>query len=184
MIELLKCWYFLICVADHYTWYHGTWSEKCCLECWEINNHIELDDSSCTRYEGGWWRCDHAPFMWIQNVHNYVLIVLRSDSDRPLTPEPWHGFMIWLFHFSMPGDLCRRDRNTEYTWAEIEKHSERSSRWIVIDDLVYDVTEWSRKHPGGSVLLGHFAGQDASVSHENCLPCEQAVCTPDTSFFV
>jgi len=34
----------------------------------------------------------------------------------------------------------------------------------VIDDYVYDVTSWSKKHPGGSILLGHFAGQDATVS--------------------
>lgn len=51
-----------------------------------------------------------------------------------------------------------------HRWEEINKHSEKASRWIVIDRLVYDVTSWSKKHPGGSVLLGHFAGQDASVS--------------------
>ena len=50
------------------------------------------------------------------------------------------------------------------SWDEINTHSVKASRWIVIDNLVYDVTTWSRKHPGGSILLGHFAGQDATVS--------------------
>ncbi|KAF6028047.1 hypothetical protein EB796_013634 [Bugula neritina] len=49
-----------------------------------------------------------------------------------------------------------------YSWEEIAEHKEKSSRWLVIDDYVYDVTSWSKKHPGGSILLGHFAGQDAT----------------------
>ncbi|XP_022102788.1 fatty acid desaturase 2-like isoform X2 [Acanthaster planci] len=52
------------------------------------------------------------------------------------------------------------------SWDEVNKHNGRDkedpSKWLVIDGLVYDVTEWSRKHPGGSRLLTHYAGQDAS----------------------
>jgi fatty acid desaturase 2 (delta-6 desaturase) len=49
-------------------------------------------------------------------------------------------------------------------WSEIQKHSSRDDRWIVISGQVYDVTEWSKKHPGGQRLIGHYAGQDATVS--------------------
>ncbi|XP_067929680.1 acyl-CoA 6-desaturase-like [Watersipora subatra] len=54
------------------------------------------------------------------------------------------------------------DSLPSYSWEEINKHSEKSSRWIVIDREVYDVTNWSKKHPGGSSVLGHSAGQDAT----------------------
>lgn len=47
-------------------------------------------------------------------------------------------------------------------WSEIEKHSSNDDRWIVIDGQVYDVTEWSKKHPGGHKIIGHYAGQDAT----------------------
>ncbi|XP_060574258.1 acyl-CoA Delta-6 desaturase-like [Ruditapes philippinarum] len=47
-------------------------------------------------------------------------------------------------------------------WSEIQKHSSRDDRWIVISGQVYDVTEWSKKHPGGQRLIGHYAGQDAT----------------------
>lgn len=48
------------------------------------------------------------------------------------------------------------------TWEEIRQHSTKKDRWIVIDKRVYDITRWV-KHPGGQVLLNHYAGQDATV---------------------
>jgi len=49
----------------------------------------------------------------------------------------------------------------QFTWEEIRRHSTKNDRWLVIDDRVYDVTKWL-KHPGGQMLLNHYAGQDAS----------------------
>jgi len=51
-----------------------------------------------------------------------------------------------------------------YTWKEIGEHTERSDRWIVINDVVYDVTSWAKRHPGGEKIIGGYAGHDASVS--------------------
>lgn len=49
----------------------------------------------------------------------------------------------------------------QITWQEIRQHSTKKDRWLVIDDRVYDVTNWI-KHPGGQAVLNHYAGQDAS----------------------
>lgn len=38
------------------------------------------------------------------------------------------------------------------------------NRWLVIDNNVYDITQWSKRHPGGSKVISHYAGQDATVS--------------------
>ena len=51
----------------------------------------------------------------------------------------------------------------EYTWEEVRRHSSKKDRWLVIDKRVYDVSRWY-KHPGGQVVLNHYAGQDATVS--------------------
>ena len=51
---------------------------------------------------------------------------------------------------------------SQFTWEEIYRHSNKKDRWIVIDNRVYDVTKWL-KHPGGQMVLNHYAGQDASV---------------------
>jgi fatty acid desaturase 2 (delta-6 desaturase) len=50
----------------------------------------------------------------------------------------------------------------QFTWEEVRRHSDKKDRWLVIDNRVYDVTKWS-KHPGGQMVLNHYAGQDASV---------------------
>jgi len=51
-----------------------------------------------------------------------------------------------------------------YTWKEVGEHGERNDRWIVINNYVYDVTSWAKRHPGGEKIIGGYAGHDASVS--------------------
>ncbi|KAL3469168.1 cytochrome b5-like heme/steroid binding domain-containing protein [Aspergillus californicus] len=34
--------------------------------------------------------------------------------------------------------------------------------WIVIDDIIYDCTDFQTKHPGGSIVIRRFVGQDCS----------------------
>ncbi|XP_033127953.1 acyl-CoA (8-3)-desaturase-like [Anneissia japonica] len=57
----------------------------------------------------------------------------------------------------------KRSKGT-YTWEEIQRKDGKTDpeKWIVIDDEVYNVTNWGRKHPGGSRVISHYAGQDAS----------------------
>lgn len=51
---------------------------------------------------------------------------------------------------------------TVYSWAEVRKHNKKNDCWIVINNLVYNVTNFQKKHPGGSRLFHLYAGQDAS----------------------
>jgi nitrate reductase (NAD(P)H) len=43
--------------------------------------------------------------------------------------------------------------------AEIEKHASKTDRWLVVNDLVYDVTSVLSWHPGGSATILSRAGQ-------------------------
>ncbi|XP_064646579.1 acyl-CoA 6-desaturase-like [Lineus longissimus] len=52
--------------------------------------------------------------------------------------------------------------NRVIPWDEVSKHDKRDDKWLVINDEVFDVTAWSKRHPGGSRIIGHFAGQDAT----------------------
>ena len=45
----------------------------------------------------------------------------------------------------------------------IKWHEIRQNKWIVIDNIVYDVSNFSRKHPGGERLMLNHIGQDATV---------------------
>lgn len=50
----------------------------------------------------------------------------------------------------------------EHSWQEIHNHSTAESLWIVIDNKVYDVTEFQKTHPGSARPFLHFGGKDAT----------------------
>lgn len=48
-------------------------------------------------------------------------------------------------------------------WDEIMRHNSRESLWVVVDSIVYDMTEFvSSDHPGGEEIPLEYAGKDAS----------------------
>jgi len=63
-----------------------------------------------------------------------------------------------------------------YTWDDIRQHDTTSDKWIVINDNVYDITEWAKRHPGGFRIISHYAGQDASVSYQFTLKSTLHLC--------
>lgn len=44
---------------------------------------------------------------------------------------------------------------------EVAKHNTKTDAWIVIDNVVYDVTQFGRSHPGGNIIY-QYAGMDAT----------------------
>lgn len=46
-----------------------------------------------------------------------------------------------------------RRADQEWTREEIAKHNNRESCWVIIDGLVYDLTRYLDRHPGGDVIL-------------------------------
>ena len=48
-----------------------------------------------------------------------------------------------------------------YTWSQIK---ESGNKWIVINDTVYDISKFYKKHPGGERLMLNHVGQDVTVS--------------------
>lgn len=48
----------------------------------------------------------------------------------------------------------------EYAMKEVEEHCWKNDCWIVIDDVVYDATQFGKRHPGGSEKIFENAGCD------------------------
>lgn len=51
--------------------------------------------------------------------------------------------------------------SAKYTLSEIAEHNSESSCWLLIDNKVYDVTDFIPSHPGGNAIL-EGCGTDAS----------------------
>ncbi|KAA8572395.1 hypothetical protein EYC84_003017 [Monilinia fructicola] len=73
---------------------------------------------------------------------------------------------------------------------EISQHNLPSDLWIVVDNTVYDLTDFAPEHPGGSSIIGKYAGRDASKAYSeihapslisSSLPMSKIVGTIDLS---
>ncbi|XP_019340787.1 acyl-CoA (8-3)-desaturase [Alligator mississippiensis] len=53
-----------------------------------------------------------------------------------------------------------------FTWKDVGLHMGKGhpqqERWLVINRKVYDISQFHRQHPGGSRVISHYAGQDAT----------------------
>ncbi|XP_057672905.1 cytochrome b5-like [Diorhabda carinulata] len=56
-----------------------------------------------------------------------------------------------------------------YTLEEISKHDGKQDArtWIIIRDVVYDVTNYLDNHPGGGELITEWAGKDGTKDFDD-----------------
>jgi L-lactate dehydrogenase (cytochrome) len=59
-----------------------------------------------------------------------------------------------------------RYRMNTYTVEEVAEHATKTDCWIIIKQMVYDVSEFMKSHPGGSAIMMNVAGQDATEYFE------------------
>ena len=52
--------------------------------------------------------------------------------------------------------------NKEYTLEQVKTHNKADDCWLVINGLVYDVTNFLCEHPGGDYIILSNAGQDCT----------------------
>ncbi|CAB9512542.1 Bifunctional delta 6-fatty acyl acetylenase/desaturase [Seminavis robusta] len=55
----------------------------------------------------------------------------------------------------------------KYTMAEVAKRDSPAEAWIIIDERVYDITNFVAKHPGGELVLYNMAGKDCTDAFAN-----------------
>lgn len=58
----------------------------------------------------------------------------------------------------------------EFTWQEVAAHNTAASAWVIIRGVVYDVTEWADRHPGGSELILLHAGRECTDTFDSYHP--------------
>lgn len=58
----------------------------------------------------------------------------------------------------------------KYTWQQVAQHNVQSDMWVIINEKVYDITDWVDRHPGGIEMLRLVAGRDITVAFDNYHP--------------
>ncbi|KIK06860.1 hypothetical protein K443DRAFT_129445 [Laccaria amethystina LaAM-08-1] len=57
-----------------------------------------------------------------------------------------------------------------WTLEQVAKHNTHDSCWVIIENNVYDVTEFLSEHPGGAKIILKYAGKDATAAYEPIHP--------------
>lgn len=99
-----------------------------------------------------------------------VLVVLAGHSGADLT---WGGRVAAESSQSQQQDTAgESDReatpetapeNAVLTLELVATHASADSCWSVVDNTVYDLTEWIDQHPGGSSRILGLCGRDATA---------------------
>ncbi|KAI0348665.1 hypothetical protein BDW22DRAFT_1424813 [Trametopsis cervina] len=59
-----------------------------------------------------------------------------------------------------------------HTLQQVANHNSSKSCWVIINDKVYDVTEFLPIHPGGAKIILKYAGKDATAAYEPIHPTD------------
>ena len=55
---------------------------------------------------------------------------------------------------------------SEYSIEEVAFHNNENDAWIIINNDVYDITDFLDEHPGGKMILMSVLGEDATELFE------------------
>lgn len=56
----------------------------------------------------------------------------------------------------------QNEKKVYFTRAEVEKHNTEEDLWVVINNKVYELSKYIKRHPGGKKVMKDAAGKDAS----------------------
>ncbi|XP_003742550.1 cytochrome B5-like protein [Galendromus occidentalis] len=65
---------------------------------------------------------------------------------------------------SQADDLNSLAALPEITEQEVRLHGTPQDCWVIVNELVYDITDFMQKHPGGSEILWEHLGHDATFA--------------------
>lgn len=59
-------------------------------------------------------------------------------------------------------NVVSANKDEVYSMEEVKKHNHKNDCWVVVDNVVYNVTYFLKDHPGGPEAVIRYAGKDAT----------------------
>ena len=93
---------------------------------------------------------------------------LTTPTPTPTTQlsflRTYGGVIVCVFLFSATrlAEWSKTLSHRGYTRAQVAKHCTAESCWVIVDDSVYDITDFLPKHPPGPQRILPHAGKDAT----------------------
>jgi fatty acid desaturase len=88
------------------------------------------------------------------------------NKDASLTWREDGGYSKLVPLHPLPKNKTLEDL-PKYTMKQVAEKTTSAEMWIVIDELVYDITNFISKHPGGDKVLLNMAGKDCTDAFAN-----------------
>jgi len=60
----------------------------------------------------------------------------------------------------------KQESEVSYTIQEVATHDEATDCWTIVDDIVYNITDYVAKHPGGEIIAT-ICGRDGTEDFKN-----------------
>ncbi|CAI7657825.1 unnamed protein product [Penicillium glandicola] len=72
----------------------------------------------------------------------------------------------------------------ELTLQEVAEHNTKKDLYLIVNDKIYDCTEFASEHPGGEEVLLDLAGQDCTEAFDDVGHSDEARALLDDEKFV
>lgn len=136
---------------------------------WHVSREMfEWLEGSADEAPASVFVCGGASFS--NTTRQCLEIVVNAQSKQQGSDEVQHGRDILQqlvgerrLSIEAHTDAVPTEEDALFTPADVASHnSERDGYWITVRDVVYDLTEFRRLHPGGQRIIDAYAGMDAT----------------------
>jgi len=99
----------------------------------------------------------------------YASSLALSQIQFAPTKVSWSGIAIVVFGFAAVQyvEYSKRYQYKPYTREEVAKHKTMEDGvWLIVNNDVYDVTDFVKKHPAGKKIILNNSGKDATRHYD------------------
>ena len=97
------------------------------------------------------------------SMHKWMMHTMQQQQQNNNNNNSMLGQLKSAFGFLSSGPSAKPK---SFTPEEIAQHNTKDDSWMVIHNIVYDVTKFIPFHPGGLSIMHQYSGKDVSELYD------------------